>query len=421
MTETLNSIPEDVLNYQALLDRERNPVPEALRSTAPVELGSQPLPTEPYLSREYHELEMRKLWPCTWQATCRETEVAATGDFCVHDIGDSSILLVRTESGDIQAYLSDSRREFLHIDTDALNLPRVSVSTWGGWVFINIDGKAAPLREYLGVMTQHFERWSHEKSYKALHIKKVLRCNWKVAHEAFIESFHTVATHPQLLLYTGDVNSQYDCFDQHISRSITPMGLASPHLADATELDCVNQWLSVHGVEAPEDLSAMPDSRTAREYLGELNIRRFSEMFGQDLSDLATHSEVLDAILYSVFPNFAPWAGFRPNLTYRFLPFGDDHQMCSMEIMLLMRYPESQERPRDVPALLVGPDDLLKDVEGISPGFARVFDQDFCNLPQVQKGLRNLQSGEIQLGNYQEVRIRHFRNTLDKYLNTQDE
>lgn len=406
MIETLNSIPEDVLNYQALLDRERNPVPEALRATAPVELGSQPLPTEPYLSREYHELEMRKLWPCTWQATCRETEISDTGDFYVHDIGDVSILLVRTETGDIQAYF---------------NLPQVRVSTWGGWIFINIDGKAPPLQEYLGVMTQHFERWSHEKSYKALHIKKVLRCNWKVAHEAFIESYHTVVTHPQLLLYTGDVNSQYDCFDEHISRSITPMGLASPHLRDATELDCVNQWLSVHGVDAPEDLSAMPGDSTAREYLGKLNIQRFSEMFGQDLSGVATHSEVLDAILYSVFPNFAPWAGFRPNLTYRFLPYGDDHQMCTMEIMLLMRYPESQERPRDVPALLVGPDELLKDVEGISPGFARVFDQDFSNLPQVQKGLRNLQSGEIQLGNYQEVRIRHFRNTLDKYLNTQDE
>jgi hypothetical protein len=27
-----------------------------------------------------------------------------------------------------------------------------------------------------------------------------------------------------------------------------------------------------------------------------------------------------------------------------------------------------------------------------------------------------LESGEIQLGNYQEVRIRHFHNTLDKYM-----
>ncbi len=41
---------------------------------------------------------------------------------------------------------------------------------------------------------------------------KVLRCNWKVAQEAFMEAFHVVATHPQLLAGIGDANSQYDVF-----------------------------------------------------------------------------------------------------------------------------------------------------------------------------------------------------------------
>ncbi|MDX1736408.1 MAG: SRPBCC family protein [Halioglobus sp.] len=43
-------------------------------------------------------------------------------------------------------------------------------------------------------------------------------------------------------------------------------------------------------------------------------------------------------------------------------------------------------------------------------------DQDVSNLPLVQKGLQSLQSGRIELANYQEVRIRHFHRTLDKYL-----
>ena len=49
-------------------------------------------------------------------------------------------------------------------------------------------------------------------------------------------------------------------------------------------------------------------------------------------------------------------------------------------------------------------------------GLGRVFDQDFSNLKMVQKGLKNLQSGEVVLGNYQEIRIRHFHQTLDKYI-----
>ena len=46
-----------------------------------------------------------------------------------------------------------------------------------------------------------------------------------------------------------------------------------------------------------------------------------------------------------------------------------------------------------------------------------VFDQDFSNLPMIHKGLHSLQSGQIELANYQEVRIRHFHQVLDKYLN----
>ena len=157
---------------------------------------------------------------------------------------------------------------------------------------------------------------------------------------------------------------------------------------------------------------------SAREFLGEMNIRRFSKMYEQDLAAFVTHSEVLDAILYSVFPNFAPWAGYRPNVTYRFLPYEDSPDLCTMEIMLMMRYPQSQTRPKDAGIQFVPADQTLAETPGIEPGLAAVFDQDFSNLPFVHKGLRSLQSGHIQLANYQEVRIRHFHQILDKYIKT---
>jgi phenylpropionate dioxygenase-like ring-hydroxylating dioxygenase large terminal subunit len=444
-------------SYQDLLDSETRPVPPALRESTNTFLGSGPLSVERYLSRDFHELEKRHLWPRVWQSLCRETEIANAGDFYVHDIVDESVLVVRTASGDIRAYpnacLHRGRQlkegsasglgtspditcpfhgfrwslngqfqgapcqwDFPHIDAEQFDLPSLRVDTWGGWVFVNIDGMAPPLREYLGVMVEHFERWAPQECYKALHIKKVLRCNWKLAHEAFIESYHTMATHPQLLPYTGDSNSQYDCFNDHVSRTITPMGVVSPHAAGTTQEQSVHQWLNVYGVAAEEGLPDVPVGMSAREFLGEMNIRRFSKMYEQDLAPIATHSEVLDAILYSIFPNFAPWAGFRPNVTYRFLPYDDSHEMCTMEIMLLMRYPKSQPRPRDASVLFVPADQTLAQTPGIEPGLARVFDQDFSNLPFVHKGLHSLQRGHVQLANYQEVRIRHFHLTLDNYL-----
>ena len=51
-------------------------------------------------------------------------------------------------------------------------------------------------------------------------------------------------------------------------------------------------------------------------------------------------------------------------------------------------------------------------------GLSNVFNQDGANLPQVQKGLKASKKGTVTLGNYQEVRVRHFNQTLDKYLNT---
>jgi hypothetical protein len=45
-----------------------------------------------------------------------------------------------------------------------------------------------------------------------------------------------------------------------------------------------------------------------------------------------------------------------------------------------------------------------------------VFEQDMGNLPFVQEGLKVSKNGLVQLGNYQEIRIRQFQQTLDKYL-----
>ena len=84
---------------------------------------------------------------------------------------------------------------------------------------------------------------------------------------------------------------------------------------------------------------------------------------------------------------------------------------------MFMPYPEGTERPADCAVQRLDKDQLFSEAEGLEGGLGRVFDQDFSNLKMVQKGLKNVVSGEVVLGNHQEVRIRHFHQTLDKYLN----
>lgn len=440
-------------SYQEMLDKEVNPVPDSLRESTNTFLGSDRLSVDRYLSREFHDLEVEKMWNRTWQAACRETEIAKTGDYFVYDIAGYSIVLTRTESGEIKGYhnacLHRGRQlrkecgtarefkcpyhgfrwslegdflgapcewDFPHIKAEEFSLPQVQVDSWGGWVFINMDLEAESLQSYMGVLPEHFERWKPENTFKALHVEKVIECNWKVAWEAFIESYHTIQTHPQILPYLGDSNSQYDTWGDNVSRTISPMGVVSPHMENIEPDQTVNDWLQ-HGAWMTDGESVtVPEGMSAREWLANYYFEHYSKEYGIDLESFCTRSEIMDSILYSLFPNIAPWAGFHPNLTYRMKPYGDDPGMCTMEIIFLMRYPQGGERPADCAVQKLGKDQLFSEAVGLEGGIGRVFDQDLGNLSMVQKGLKNLKSKEVVLANYQEIRIRHFHQTLDKYI-----
>lgn len=439
--------------YQEMLDKESNPVPDALRETTNTYLGSENLSVDRYLSREFHDMEVEKMWNRTWQAACRESEIAGAGDFFVYEIATYSIVLTRTEKGEIRGYhnacLHRGRQlrndcgtarefkcpyhgfrwslegdflgapcqwDFPHIQAEEFSLPQVQVATWGGWVFINMDPEAESLESYMGILPQHFTRWKPEDTFKVLHVEKVIECNWKVAWEAFIESYHTVQTHPQILPYLGDSNSQYDTWGDNVSRTISPMGVVSPHLENIEPDQTVNDWLQHSAWLTGGESIKVPEGVSAREWLAQHYFEHFSKEYAVDLGSFCTQSEIMDSILYSLFPNFAPWAGFHPNLTYRMRPHGDNHQMCTMEIIVLMRYPEGAERPADCAVQKLDKDQLFSEAAGLEGGLGRVFDQDLGNLKMVQKGLKNLKSKQVVLANYQEVRIRHFHQTLDKYV-----
>jgi len=285
------------------------------------------------------------------------------------------------------------------------------------WVFINMDPEAVPLHEYLGVLPAHFERWKPENAYKMIHVEKVIPCNWKVGWEAFIESYHAVATHPQILRYTDDADSQYDVWGDHISRTITALGVPSFHLDGVSDQDVADTMFGVSAMVARPTEANVPEGMSAREFIGQRNSDEFSKNHDRPLDSFATNSERMDSILYSIFPNFAPWAGFHPNITYRFRPNGDDHTTALMEIMVLCQLPSTAERPKDVPVRRLGDNELFSEAPELGEALGTIFDQDLFNMPMIQKGMHNLQSRELVLANYHEVRIRHFHQTIDKYIN----
>ena len=445
-------------SYQDLLDREKNPVPEYLREDTEPDLPAATLSVDRYTSQEFFDLEVEKIWKKTWQVACRVSQVRKPGEYFVYDVAGLSILIVRTEKDELKAYynscLHRGRRirekkghvddgiiacpfhgfswhldgtfhgapcpwDFKHLSRDELQLPEVRLDTWGGWVFVNMDPHCQSLKDYLGIIPEHFERYDLENRYVSIHVEKVIRCNWKVAVEAFIESYHAVQTHPQIMSYQGIDNSQYDIWGDHISRAITPLGMINPsHIDELTVQDTLDDFMKYPPeLEAADASPSFEDQLSIRRQLAEQAMDVYRHQTGRDITDVATDAEMLDSILYLVFPNFAPWTGYIPSLTYRHRPNGRDVDSCIMDIYFLSALPEGVDRLADTRTVRLGADDKFTDARALGERIGEIFEQDNRNMPEVQKGMYASFTRTLNYANYQEVRIRHFHRTLDKYLN----
>jgi phenylpropionate dioxygenase-like ring-hydroxylating dioxygenase large terminal subunit len=438
-------------SYQDYLAQDSREVPRSLLERSLRDLGQAPLDASRYTSQAFFDLEAERVWPRVWQMACREEELPEPGDTVVYDVVGRSLLVTRQADGTIRAFhnscthrgrkllLADGRVEhfrcpyhgfswqldgsvrsipcrwdFGHVPDEHFELPEARVGLWGGFVFVNMDPAAIPLEQYLDVVPEHFSRWRLEDCWKAVHVAKVIRCNWKVAQEAFMESYHVIATHPQILPIIADANSQYDIYGEHVSRNLAAFAAPSPHLG-AGKVDpqqTLDGMLQLMG-RRPGAVDATP-GLTPRAALGELNRRAFQRAFEGDFSDV-TDAETLDAMVYNVFPNFSPWGGFAPNIVYRWRPHGRDVGACVMEVMILKRPGRGQPRPEPVPVHWLRDDEAWSDAKEI-PILGPVIDQDMSNMPYVQEGLLASATGRVQLGAYQEIRIRHFHRTLDAYL-----
>ena len=427
-------------SYQDLLDADTHEVPAFLRRTGRCDFGTADIPASFYFDRDVLALEKQAIWRHTWQFACREERLREPGDFEVYEVADISILLVRGTDHVIRGFYNaclhrgrrlrdaggggaselqcqfhgfcwdldgelkrvPARWDFPQVQDETFALPQVRVDTWGGFVFVCLDPDQVPLREYLGELTE-LDHWDLAGRYTEAHVEKVLPCNWKVAQEAFMESFHVVTTHPQLLRGIGDANSQYDAWEW-VSRAITPRGTPSPHLTyEPTEQQIFDAMMGLGLDDAP--IMTLPDDARARTVIAAATRERMRDSLGERAATLSD-SECVDTFFYTAFPNFHPWGSYN-RTCYRFRPNGDDPETSIMEILVLS--PFQGERPPEAPVRKMGLEESFLDAVELGP-LARVFFQDEYNVGSVQRGLHTLveHKAGVSFSAYQETKIRHF-------------
>ncbi len=447
------------ISWPDLMKTDARPVPAFLATESYQYRGSDPLPATRYTSADFAALENAHMWPNVWQFAARDEDMPEAGDYIVYENAGRSYLVSRQDDGSVRAYHNvclhrgrklrtedgsadqftcpfhgfswkkdgsldniPCRWDFSHLKDENMALPEAEVGRWGGYIFIRENTGGPSLEAFLAPLPEHFKRWRHEECTTAVWVAKVVPANWKVTMEAFMEAWHTVVTHPQLLPFTGDENSAYWTWGDNVNVNLVPFGIVSPHIdpAGKPEQWIVDEFIKFNGRSADsyeEGANAfavtVPDGITARHALGAAMRENYTKSFGHDHSD-ATDAELLDGLVYNVFPNFAPWGGFMPNIVYRWRPWGDvDH--CLMEVRVLTRVAPGQPIPHGVPMKLLGDDQPWTDAAELSV-LGSVFEQDMSNLPFVQQGLKVSKTGVVNLGDYQEIRIRQFHQTLDKYL-----
>ncbi len=443
---------------QEVLAADAVPAPVVLQAEYPPEnalrSGDTDLSAERYFSQEWHDLEVEHVWRKVWQMACRAEAIPNVGDHVVYDVADESVIVVRTAPDQIRAYINSclhrgtqlrheggsvqqfrcpfhgftwdldgtlvhipNQWDFPHVVPDQFCLPEAKVGEWGGFVFINLDPDCEPLEGYLEVLPDEFTAFPLEDRWTAVHVAKVMPCNWKLALEAFIESFHIGTTHPQTAAYVADANTQYDVFPEsrHVNRMITLEGVPSPNLRNVPAEETIRKMQRDVPFHGGETIVPSDEHRT-RDLLAARAREKLSASANADLSGLST-SECLDAIEYFLFPNLVPWGGQGVPICYRFRPNGNNPAESIMEIMLLFAKPDEGEAPPPADVTWLSIDQKWTDTPLLG-GAGMVVDQDTDNLIRIQKGLKASRKGAVTLGRYQESRIRHFHETLEHYIST---
>jgi phenylpropionate dioxygenase-like ring-hydroxylating dioxygenase large terminal subunit len=418
------------------------------------------IPKQRYTDRAFLDLEMERLWPRVWQIACREEEVPEPGDFVEYTIGDQSILVVRSEAGEIRAhhnaclhrgtrlatgsgsfpdgrircrfhawqYALDGelvevvdREEFCGMP-DGLHLGEVRCDRWGGFVFVNLDGQAPPLLDYLAPLPEMLEPYHFERLRLRAYRSTVLPANWKAVIDAFNEAYHVQGTHPQLLPWTDDVAMSYEQLGTHSHygrladsrRQLRPsprLGLPEGSWDEGDIL--ANLVAGLGGLFYGDEEALVAELRATPGEPGETLLgryqqrrRRLLEARGMDVSGLGD-DQLTSADDFFVFPNLVGPVYPGTAILFRVRPNGFDPDSAIKDTWFL-GWPTGDRPPRR-PVRQFFPDWTERD-------WGEITTQDYANMAEVQAGMKSAGFEGLRLNPRQEANVAHMHAVIDRYV-----
>jgi phenylpropionate dioxygenase-like ring-hydroxylating dioxygenase large terminal subunit len=198
-----------------------------------------------YIDPDFFKLEMDAVFRKSWLAIAHVSEVPAVGSYVTFDLPFAPVLIVRGKDMKVRAFMNACRHrgapvvreekgcarvlvcqyhawsydldgrlrgvpqkhDFCGLKNEDYPLQSIRCESWGGLLFINFDADAMPLAQWLAPFGDTYNhivgaplRLVSRRSY-------VIDCNWKIAVEAFWETYHVTTIHKDTAALVIDSNS----------------------------------------------------------------------------------------------------------------------------------------------------------------------------------------------------------------------
>lgn len=198
------------------------------------------LPRAGFADPQVFEWELRRGLRSGWLPVARESQLARAGDYLSVDLLDLPLVVTRDDAGEIRVLSRICRHRGVPVvegagnakaltcpyhlwrygldghlaaapamerseafDRDQCRLPALATYRWGGWVFANPDGSAAPLAPQAAELEARLAAIGPQHMVTADIISLESSWNWKLMVENFLESYHHIGPHAGTLQQTN--------------------------------------------------------------------------------------------------------------------------------------------------------------------------------------------------------------------------
>lgn len=212
------------------------PPAESLRVGGPYRaLPALPnIPRARYTDEAFYQAEIKHVFKRSWLQVGHVSEFKEAGSYRALDLPLAPVVVVRGDDGVLRAFLNacrhrgatvvrseqgcaraltcpyhswtydlsgkligyPARDSFPGLVKEDHSLQSLRCELWGGFVFINFDPEAKPLVDWIAPIARRFGVQAEAPLRIVSRQSWTVDCNWKMAVEAFRESYHVPTVHP---------------------------------------------------------------------------------------------------------------------------------------------------------------------------------------------------------------------------------